>query len=229
MTGLLLGLLVAWLFGSLPTAYLVGRAHGVDLRTVGSGNLGATNALRTLGWKAGLLVYLVDTMKGALPVALLPRLLPSVLGGTTHPHWGLAFGLAAILGHVRPVFLRGKGGGKGVATASGVFLALVPIPALLALVAFVGVAALSRYISLASLIGALVLTSAVGVQYGVRAPVFGLAALVTGFVFWTHRENIDRLRRGTERRLGGSRDGGSPDGGSGDRGASPTTPAEGTA
>jgi glycerol-3-phosphate acyltransferase PlsY len=201
--GLAIGVLLAWLFGSLPTAYLVGRAHGVDLRTVGSGNLGATNALRTLGWKAGLLVYLVDTGKGALPVALLPGL----VGATGHPSWGLAFGLAAILGHVRPVFLRGQGGGKGVATASGVFLALVPIPALSALLAFIAVAAISRYISLASLTGALVLASAVGVQYGVRAPVFGLAVLVTGFVFWTHRENIERLRRGTERRLGGSRSG----------------------
>lgn len=202
MTTLALGMVCAWLIGSIPTAFLVGRAHGVDLRTVGSGNLGATNALRTLGWKAGLLVYLVDTIKGALPVALLPRVLPVLVGGSAHPHWGMAFGIAAIVGHVRPVFLRGKGGGKGVATASGVFLALVPIPALSALVAFLVVAAVSRYISLASLVGALVLASVVGVQYGTRVPVFGLAVLVTGFVFWTHRDNIDRLRRGTERRLG---------------------------
>lgn len=199
---LLAGLVLAWLMGSIPTAYLVGKAHGVDLRTVGSGNLGATNALRTLGWKAGLLVYAVDTLKGALPVALLPRMLPAMFGGASHPHWGLAFGLAAIVGHVRPVFLRGKGGGKGVATASGVFLALVPLPALLALVSFVATAWASRYISLASLVGAVVLVISVGVQYGVRAPVFGIAALVTAFVFYTHRENIGRLRRGTERRLG---------------------------
>jgi len=199
---LLAGLVLAWLMGSIPTAYLVGKAYGVDLRTVGSGNLGATNALRTLGWKAGLLVYAVDTLKGALPVALLPRLLPVLFGGSSHPHWGLAFGLAAIVGHVRPVFLRGKGGGKGVATASGVFLALVPLPALFALVSFIVTAWASRYISLASLVGAVVLVVSVGVQYGVRAPVFGIAALVTAFVFYTHRDNIGRLRRGTERRLG---------------------------
>jgi acyl phosphate:glycerol-3-phosphate acyltransferase len=199
---LLAGLVLAWLMGSIPTAYLVGRAHGVDLRTVGSGNLGATNALRTLGWKAGLLVYFVDTLKGAAPVALLPRALPALFGGTAQPHWGMAFGLAAIIGHVRPVFLRGKGGGKGVATASGVFLALVPWPAVAALVGFIAVAAASRYISLASLVGAVVLVSTVGVQYGVRAPVFALSALVATFVFWTHRENITRLRQGTERRLG---------------------------
>lgn len=202
IVALLAGLMLAWLMGSIPTAYLVGKAHGVDLRTVGSGNLGATNALRTLGWKAGLLVYAVDTLKGALPVALLPRLLPAVFGGSAHPHWGLAFGLAAIVGHVRPVFLRGKGGGKGVATASGVFLALVPLPALFALVSFVATAWASRYISLASLVGAVVLVVSVGVQYGVRTPVFGIAALVTAFVFYTHRDNIGRLRRGTERRLG---------------------------
>jgi glycerol-3-phosphate acyltransferase PlsY len=197
------GLVLAWLAGSLPTALLVGKAHGVDLRTVGSGNLGATNALRTLGWKAGLLVYFVDTLKGALPVALLPRLLASVFGGTAHPHWGMAFGLAAVLGHVRPIFLRGKGGGKGVATASGVFLALAPTPALSALVAFIVTVWLSRYVSLGSLAGAVVLTAVAGWQLGPRAPVFGLALAVTAFVFWTHRENIARLRAGTERKIGG--------------------------
>lgn len=197
------GLVLAWLTGSLPTALLVGKAHGVDLRTVGSGNLGATNALRTLGWKAGLLVYLVDTLKGALPVALLPRLLAAAFGGAAHPHWGMAFGLAAVLGHVRPVFLRGKGGGKGVATASGVFFALAPIPALSSLLAFVVTVSVSRYVSLGSLIGAVVLTAVAGWQLGPRAPVFGLALAVTAFVFWTHRENIGRLRAGTERRIGG--------------------------
>jgi glycerol-3-phosphate acyltransferase PlsY len=196
------GLLLAWLAGSLPTAYLVGKAYGVDLRTVGSGNLGATNALRTLGWKAGLLVYLVDTLKGALPVALLPRLLASAFGGAAHPHWGMAFGLAAVLGHVKPVFLRGKGGGKGVATASGVFLAMAPIPALGALLAFIGTVWTTRYVSLGSLVGAVVLTTVAGWQLGVRAPVFGLAVAVTAFVFYTHRENIARLRAGTERKLG---------------------------
>lgn len=198
----LLGLVLAWLLGSLPTAYLVGRAHGVDLRTVGSGNLGATNALRTLGWKAGLLVYAVDTLKGMVPVLLLPRLLPAIFGGTAHPQWGMAFGVAAIVGHVRPVFLRGKGGGKGVATASGVFLALVPWPAFGAMVTFFAVVAASRYISLGSLIGAVALVTGVALQFGVRSPYFALSAIVAVFVFYTHRDNVTRLRQGTERKLG---------------------------
>jgi glycerol-3-phosphate acyltransferase PlsY len=147
-------------------------------------------------------VYFVDTVKGALPVALLPRVLPALFGGTSHPQWGMAFGVAAILGHVRPVFLRGKGGGKGVATASGVFLALVPLPAAGAMISFIAVAAASRYISLASLVGSLVLVSGVVVQYGARSPYFVLSAAIAAFVFYTHRENIARLRAGTERRLG---------------------------
>ncbi len=202
IVALAVGLLLAWLLGSLPTAYLVGRAHGVDLRTVGSGNLGATNALRTLGWKAGLLVYAVDTMKGALPVALLPRLLPAIFGGTSHPQWGMAFGVAAIIGHVRPVFLRGKGGGKGVATASGVFLALVPLPALMAMITFIGVVSITRFISLGSMLGAVALVVGVVWQYGATTPQSIVAACVAAFVIYTHRENIGRLRTGTERRLG---------------------------
>jgi len=200
---LLLALAAAYLVGSIPTAYLVGRANGVDLRTVGSGNLGATNVFRTLGWKWGLFVYLVDVLKGALPVLLLPRA-ASVAPGWP---WGVAFGVVAILGHVRPVFLLGKGGGKGVATASGVFLALAPVPAACALVAFILVVAATRYVSLGSLIGAVVLPLVLLWQEHGLSPMVLVSASVAAFVFWTHRENIGRLRRGEERRVGRSRAG----------------------
>lgn len=198
---LLLALAAAYVVGSIPTAYLVGRANGVDLRTVGSGNLGATNVFRTLGWKWGLFVYVVDVLKGALPVLLLPRA-ASVAPGWP---WGVAFGVLAIVGHVRPVFLLGKGGGKGVATASGVFLALAPIPAASALVAFTIVVAATRYVSLGSLIGAVVLPLALLWQEHGPSPLVLVSASVAAFVFWTHRENIGRLRRGEERRVGGPR------------------------
>ncbi len=193
-------LIVAYVIGSFPTAYLVGKANGVDLRTVGSGNLGATNVFRTLGWTWGLLVYVVDGLKGALPVMWLP----GVIGLATGWPWGVAFGLLAILGHVRPVFLLGQGGGKGVATASGVFIALAPIPALCAIVSFVIVVAMTRYVSLGSLVGAVVLPVALLVQAGEITPLVLVSVVVGTFVFWTHRENIGRLRRGEERRVGRS-------------------------
>lgn len=198
MTPLLAGAIVlAWLIGSIPTAYLVGRANGVDLRTVGSGNLGATNVFRTLGWKWGLAVYAIDVAKGALPVVWLP-----VLAGVSRGWpWGMVFGIAAIVGHVRPVFLLGRGGGKGVATASGVFLALAPVAALAALVTFLLVVAATRYVSLGSLAGAVVLPIALAVQERSLTPLVIVSAVIACFVFWTHRENIQRLIRGEERRI----------------------------
>jgi glycerol-3-phosphate acyltransferase PlsY len=193
-----LAIVAAYLIGSIPTAYLVGRANGVDLRTVGSGNLGATNVFRTLGWKWGLLVYVVDLLKGVAPVLWLPAA-ASLEGGWP---WGVVFGVVAIMGHVRPIFLLGKGGGKGVATASGVFLALAPIPAVCALVAFTVVVAITRYVSLGSLVGAVVLPIALILQERRLSPLVVVSAVVAAFVFWTHRDNIGRLRRGEERRVG---------------------------
>lgn len=197
-TAALIGCLVAYLAGSFPTAYLVGKANSVDLRRVGSGNLGATNVLRTLGWKWGALVYIVDFLKGYLPVALLPL---SGLEASDATPWRLAFGVLAILGHVKPVFLLGHGGGKGVATASGVFVALAPDAALLAIMAFAIVVVITRYVSLGSLVGAVVLAATLLVRHP-GSLVTWLGLLVAAFVFWTHRDNIGRLRRGEERRVG---------------------------
>ena len=191
------GLVAAYVIGSIPSAFLAGKAKGVDLRTVGSGNLGATNVLRTLGWKIGLTVYLADCLKGFLPVALLPGAI-----GVTEIGWRIGFGVAAIAGHVKPVFLLGKGGGKGVATASGVFLALAPMAMLLSMLSFAAVVAASGYVSLGSLISAVVLVCAVAVRGTGGAPLLLTVSLVAVFVFWTHRANIERLRAGTEHRFG---------------------------
>lgn len=198
----LLGTLVAaWLMGSIPTAYLVGRAYGIDLRTVGSGNLGATNAMRSIGWHAGLFVYAVDTLKGYLPVVLGPAVLVD-RGIVPPPAWGIVLGLIAIWGHVRPVFLRGNGGGKGVATASGVFLALDPMATGLAIGAFAITVAVSRYVSLGSLVAAAALAVTMIVRHGWNDALAIVAVMVALFVFYTHRANIARLRAGTESRLG---------------------------
>jgi glycerol-3-phosphate acyltransferase PlsY len=156
--------------------------------------------MRVLGPRIGLLVFAVDIAKGALPVWLLPPLTRT--NGDTQTWIAVACGVAAIIGHVRPVFLGFGKGGKGVATACGVFLALAPLQTLLTLVIFIAVVLSSGYVSLASLTGALSLPILLAVSVGVRSPPFYVSLLTMVFVFWTHRANIERLRAGTEYRFG---------------------------
>jgi glycerol-3-phosphate acyltransferase PlsY len=194
-----LALALSYASGSLPFAWLAGRAAGVDLRQQGSGNLGATNVFRVLGWKIGLAVFVADALKGALPVLLLP---PRIGGPVDPGLWAIACGIAAIAGHVRPLFLRFRKGGKGVATAAGVFFALAPLPMLVTFTLFVAVVLATGYVSLGSLLSAVVLPAFLLVTQGSRAPLFVVSVLVATFVFWTHRANIGRLRRGEEHRFG---------------------------
>lgn len=192
------GILISYLAGSIPTAFLAGKARGVDLRAHGSGNLGATNVARVLGTPTGVAVFVVDLLKGFLPVWILPRYVE-----TMNPElWAVVFGAAAILGHVKPVFLRGKGGGKGVATASGVFLALAFVPLLITQAVWALVFYFTRYVSLASLVSAAFLPMAILTWWrDPTSPVFIASLAVAVFVFWTHRANIGRLRRGEEHRF----------------------------
>ena len=194
-----LALALSYASGSLPFAWLTGRLSGVDLRQQGSGNLGATNVFRVLGWKIGLAVFLADALKGALPVLLLPRSIDSPRDPML---WAIACGVAAIAGHVRPLFLRFRKGGKGVATAAGVFFALAPVPMVIAFALFVAVVLGTGYVSLGSLLSAAVLPGLLLVTQGLRAPLVIVSLLVAAFVFWTHRANIGRLRRGEEHRFG---------------------------
>jgi acyl phosphate:glycerol-3-phosphate acyltransferase len=194
-----LAIAIAYAAGSIPSAYIAGKIRGVDLRKHGSGNLGATNVIRVLGTRIGLVVFAFDVAKGALPVLLLPRYTVSSLPAV----WmAIACGVAAILGHTRPLFLLFRRGGKGVATAAGVFLALAPIQTLLVLIVFAVVLLTSGYVSLGSLISASLLPVLIGVTLGPRSPVFTISILVALFVYWTHRANIGRLRRGEEHRFG---------------------------
>lgn len=194
----IIGVVIAYVAGSIPSAYLAGKAHGVDLRKRGSGNLGATNVVRVLGVKTGVLVFIVDVLKGFLPVYFLP-----MYAETLRPElWALVFGVAAIIGHVKPVFLLGRGGGKGVATATGVFLALAFVPMLIAEIVWIAVFYFTRYVSLASLLGAAVLPVAIlAWSRDPRSAVFIASVLIALFVYWTHRANIGRLRRGEEHRF----------------------------
>ncbi|MFL5466070.1 MAG: glycerol-3-phosphate 1-O-acyltransferase PlsY [Gemmatimonadaceae bacterium] len=194
----IVGVIISYLAGSIPSAYIAGRLRGVDLRKHGSGNLGATNVARVLGRKIGGAVFVADFLKGLLPVYLLPGYTE-----TLRPDlWALIFGAAAILGHVKPIFLLGKGGGKGVATAGGVFMALAFIPVLITQIVWLVVFYATRYVSLASLVSAAVLPIAIFLlQRHPQSPVFIASVVIVVFVFWTHRANIARLRRGEEHRF----------------------------
>ena len=190
---------LSYLSGSIPFAAIAGKLRGVDLRKHGSGNLGATNVFRVLGWKIGVLVFLADALKGAIPVYFLP---PRIVSPRDPIVWAIACGIAAIAGHVRPIFLKLQKGGKGVATAAGVFFALAPMPMAVTFAIFVVVVLATGYVSLGSMLSALALPTILLVTLGPRSPLFIVSTIIALFVFWTHRSNIGRLRRGEEHRFG---------------------------
>jgi acyl phosphate:glycerol-3-phosphate acyltransferase len=185
----------AYLLGSTPTSYLVGRlSRGIDLRQFGSGNLGATNAYRVLGWKAAVPIFMVDIAKGWLPTYFFP------MWDDRPAMWALAYGAAAIIGHVFSIFVAFRGG-KGVATGAGVFLALAPAAVLIGLGAWLTLVLATGYVSLASITAAALLPILVLLFRGVDA-VLWLALALASFVIWAHRANIRRLLRGEEHRFG---------------------------
>lgn len=188
----LAALLAGYLAGSFPTGPLLAGRRGVDLRALGSGNIGATNAARALGWRVGALVLAGDALKGALPVALALTLAPASLAPE-------AAAVGAVLGHLFP-FTLGFRGGKGVATAFGGFLPLAPLAALAALAIWGLLLLLTRKSSLGSLVAAALFGPLV---YALSPrPLASAAALgVVALVFWRHRENLDRLRRGEEHQI----------------------------
>jgi glycerol-3-phosphate acyltransferase PlsY len=206
--------LTAYLFGSLPTGFLVGQMRGIDIRSVGSGNIGATNVLRALGKPAGVFVFLVDALKGWVAVAILPEVVARALGVTTGGAAGgavavegyaqIVAGVFAILGHNYTCWLKFKGG-KGIATSAGVLLALVPWALLTIFVIWVIVCALTRYVSLGSLAASAALPFASWATHESLPKV-----LVTGamglLAIYKHRGNIQRLFQGTEPRLGPKRE-----------------------
>jgi len=185
--------LVAYLIGSIPFALILARRWGADLRQVGSGNLGAANVMRTSGVRAGVLVALLDMTKGAASVWLAAR----VGDGAELP---AAAGLAAIVGHVYPIWLRFRGG-KGVATACGVFAMLTPLAIPPAFALFAAVVWLTQYISLGSILASLALPP---LAYAVGSPTPSVVAAVgaAALILFRHRSNVLRVWTGTERRVG---------------------------
>lgn len=187
--------LASYLLGAIPTSYIVAkRARGIDLRTVGSGSLGATNLYRALGWKYAVPVGVFDALKGATPVAILG---PWASLGTTG---SVVLGIFAVFGHVFSVFVNFKGG-KGVATSAGVVLGLAPGAFGVTLAIWGAILTVSGYVSLASITAALVLPAAIWLfQPSRRSTVLWFAGLAV-VVIWLHRSNIKRLVNGTEHRF----------------------------
>jgi len=201
---LLVCCLVAYLIGAIPFSWLFVRIlKGIDLRTVGSGNVGSTNAMRVLGVPLGLMIQALDILKGWLPVFVLPSFLfvrrPGLL--LTPEYAALVIGLAAILGHMFSVYLRFRGG-KGVNTSLGVFLALAPKATLVALAAGLVTLALSRYVCLGSMVGATLFPFAAWFFYPDQIALIGVTAATALLIIVMHRSNIHRLLAGTESRLG---------------------------
>ncbi|HET7249851.1 MAG TPA: glycerol-3-phosphate 1-O-acyltransferase PlsY [Gemmatimonadales bacterium] len=190
-----LWLVACYLLGATPTAYLAGRlARGIDLREHGSKNLGATNVFRVLGWRWAIPVALIDVAKGAIPVALFGRW---AAGG---PWLSVAFGIAAVLGHVFSPYMHFKGG-KGVATALGVFVALAPLAVLIAIPVWGGSLWLTGYVSLSSLLAAASFPLWVRLTAPGAVSAFWASVALAVLIVYSHRANVQRLLAGTENRF----------------------------
>ena len=189
-------LAASYLMGAIPTSYIVGRAfRGIDLREVGSRNLGATNLYRTMGWKYAVPVGLFDVAKGAIPVAVFGAQV------TTPALFPVYCGIAAVLGHVFSVFVGFKGG-KGVATAAGVVLGLAPYALLAVAVAWAIIVWLTGYVSLGSVIAASLFPVGAELLHPDRPEPLWFDILLAAFLVFKHRSNIQRLLNGTENRFG---------------------------
>jgi glycerol-3-phosphate acyltransferase PlsY len=187
---------VSYLFGSIPTGYVWGRARGIDIRQSGSGNIGATNVMRTLGKGPGVAVLAIDAVKGFLPVFLPPRVFPDLDRNALQ----ILCCLCVIAGHNWTCWLHFKGG-KGIATSGGALLAFLPGPLLCALGVWLVVFAIGRYVSLASICAAVALPVAAWLMLK-ETTLIVFTAIVGGIAIYKHRSNIQRLMAGTENRVG---------------------------
>jgi len=194
----LLVLFLGYLLGSFPSGYLAGRIiKGVDIRSLGSGSTGATNVLRHIGKRAAITVFLIDVLKGILSILLVKNLL-------LNDSWQVAMGLSTLIGHIWPVWLNWKGG-KAVATGLGIFLGLSWQVGLATLGIFLLIITLFRIVSLASVSAALALPLIMYLSFkttNISLPFLVISLLAMSLVIWRHRENIVRLIKGKEPRIG---------------------------
>ena len=198
-------IVAAYLIGGIPFGFLIGKMRGVDVRTVGSKNIGATNVFRTVGKKWGLLAFLCDVMKGFLPTLVVRQWVPDP---ELYPDWTwlpLAVSITCVIGHMLTPYMKFKGG-KGVATAFGALIALMPATVGIAFAIFALTFACSNYISLGSCVAATSLAVMVWIPFLDHAgyndlPLCILVTLIAAFIVWKHRSNIGRLVRGEENKI----------------------------
>jgi acyl phosphate:glycerol-3-phosphate acyltransferase len=186
-------ILFGYLLGSVPVGFILGLRSGIDVRETGSGNFGATNVARVVGKRQGILTLIADTAKGFLPVILAMQLGAS-LAAT------ILVGMAAFIGHVYPIFLKFKGG-KGVATALGVFLAIAPLATLVLIALFAVTVLATRIVSLSSILSA-VAAPIIFWLFSYPPLVIGMAAFIALAITWRHQSNIRRMMNGSEPRFG---------------------------
>jgi len=197
----LLVLLMAYLVGSLPFGFLIGKFHGIDIRRHGSGNIGATNVRRVVGKDWGIVCFLLDFAKGLVPVLVVSHL----FGNGTSSALSALTAAVVVLGHVFPVYLAFKGG-KGVATTLGALLGIAPLAVVVGGLCWLAVFELSRYVSLASICAAGIMPVMATVQYAaLNGSISGVSVAILyvlgGLIILRHGENIKRLRLGTENRF----------------------------
>lgn len=204
LLNLLILIVISYLMGSFPTAIIAGKLlKNIDIRDHGSGNAGATNVFRVLGWRAAIVVLLIDMIKGFVPVFFLAPAL--VTSGEQVIYFQLLAAIAAILGHIFTVFAGFKGG-KGVGASAGAFLALAPLPLLLALLTFIIIVAWTHYVSLGSLLASLVFVVILVLQkfvFHMDIPnvLLIISGVIVALIWFAHRSNIKRLLQGNENRL----------------------------
>lgn len=205
MINLLIMILISYLVGSVPTAIIYGKlTRGMDIREHGSGNAGATNVFRVLGWMAGLIVMLIDITKGVMATTLIYRLAIGAI--PLEPELlQIIAGLAAVFGHIWTIFAGFKGG-KGVGTGAGMILGIIPYAVLLAILVFIITVALTRYVSLGSILGSLTIPSYLLVKQFILLQPVSISLLIFGFsipilIIFTHRSNVSRLVKGTENKI----------------------------
>ena len=192
----------AYFLGSIPAGYLVARARGIDIRAVGSGNIGATNAFRILGKPAGILVLVVDGLKGFAACAWLADFIIQLFAVAPEQteYLRIVAGICAVMGHNFTCWLKFRGG-KGIATSAGVYFALAPLAAGIALGTWIIALALGRYVSVASIAASVALPAAVWLTRDSRF--LGMVTTALGLLaIYKHKDNIQRLLNGTERRVG---------------------------